>query len=201
MRNLMIMIVLLTFAVSAVAQEETLFTGNIETSGFGGPVVKLTRIYNQGAVMVGGRGGWIINHCLVIGGGGYGVVNDIDAPEGVLPLEGPLDIEFGYGGFEIEFIIHPNSISHFSFYTLVGAGGNNFVIDEGDTEESDQQVGESDFVVVVEPAINAELNVTTWFRLNAGVSYRMVTGVDQEGLDNSDFSGPSASLTFKFGRF
>jgi hypothetical protein len=75
------------------------------------------------------------------------------------------------------------------------------VIDEGDTEESNEQVGESDFVMVIEPAINAELNVTTWFRLNAGVSYRIVAGVDQVGLDNSDFSGPAASLTFKFGRF
>ncbi len=57
------------------------------------------------------------------------------------------------------------------------------------------------FVFVLEPAVNAELNVTTWFRLNAGVSYRFVTGVTQVGLDNGDFSGPTATLTFKFGTF
>jgi hypothetical protein len=90
----MIMIVLCTFTVSVAAQEETLFKGDIQTGGFGGPVIKLTRINDQGALMVGGRGGWIINHCLALGGGGYGIVNDVDSPEGVLPLEGPLDISF-----------------------------------------------------------------------------------------------------------
>jgi hypothetical protein len=59
----------------------------------------------------------------------------------------------------------------------------------------------ADVVVVFEPAVNAELNVTSWFRLNAGVSYRVATGVNQEGLRNRDFSGLAAAVTFKFGGF
>lgn len=77
--------------------------------------------------MVGGRGGWIINHSLVLGGGGYGVASEVDAPAGVLPLEGPLDIEVGYGGFELEYIIHPMSLVHFNIYNFIGGGATNFV--------------------------------------------------------------------------
>jgi hypothetical protein len=202
MRHLVFVILLFAFAADVAAQEEqTLFKGEYEKGGFGGPVVKFTSINDQSAVMVGGRGGWILNHSLVLGGGGYGVVTEVNAPEGALPLEGPLDIEFGYGGFEVEYIIHPKSLVHFSIYTLIGGGVTNFVKDVGAVTESNEQAGESHFMFVLEPTVNAELNVTTWFRLNAGMSYRLTSGVNQEGLNDSDFSGMAATLTFKFGKF
>ena len=202
MRHLVFVIMVLALALNATAQEEkTLFKGDFEKGGFGGPVVKITSIKNRTAAMIGGRGGWIINHSLVLGGGGYGVFTEVDAPKGVLTLEGPLDIEFGYGGFELEYIIHPKSLVHFSIYTLIGGGATNFVKDVGPVSESNEQVGETDFLFVWEPAVNTELNITTWFRLNAGVSYRLVTGVNQEGLENRDFCGMAATVTFKFGKF
>lgn len=201
MRYLVCIIILFVLAAGAAAQEETLFKGDVARGGFGGPVLKYTRIYDQGAFMIGGRGGWILNHSLVLGGGGYGVFTEVDAPEETLPEEGPLDIEFGYGGFEAEYILHPNSLTHFSLYLLIGGGATNFVKDVGSVLDSNEQIGESDFVLVLEPAVNGELNVTKWFRLNGGVSYRLVNGVDQPGLENSDFSGVTATLNFKFGHF
>lgn len=201
MRYLLFTITLFAFAANASAQEETLFKGGLETTGFGGPVVKYTFVHNQRAAMVGGRGGWIIDHSLVIGGGGYAVATEVDAPAGVLPPEGPLDIEFAYGGLELEYIIDPKSLGHVSFYTLLGGGAINYVKDVGPVNRSNQQAGETNFMFVVEPAVNAEVNVTTWFRLNAGVSYRFVSGVSQPGLKNSDFSGLAATLAFKFGTF
>ena len=201
MRHLAFVIMLFAFAAGAAAQEQTLIKDDFEKGGFGGPVVKYTSVYGQSAVMFGGRGGWIINHSLVLGGGGYAVATEVDAPAGVLPEQGPLDIEFGYGGFELEYIIHPKSLGHFSIYTLIGGGDNHYIKDVGPVTKSKQTTGESDFVFVLEPAVNGELNITTWFRLNAGVSYRLVTGVHQEGLQNSDFSNIAAILTFKFGKF
>jgi len=201
MRFLIFIVMLLMITVIATAQEETLIKGDGEKGGFGGPVVKYTTVYDQGALLVGGRGGWILNHSLVLGGGGYGVVNEIDAAAGVLPGEGPLDIEFGYGGFEVEYILNPMSLTHYSLYALFGVGDIHYVRDIGSSFESNQTTGESDFVFVVEPAINAELNVIKWFRVDAGVSYRLVMDVSQVGLDGSDFSGITAILTFKFGNF
>jgi hypothetical protein len=125
MRHLIYVIMLYAFATDVSAQE--VIKDDSGSGGFGGPVVKLTSVNHQSAVMFGGRGGWIINHSLMLGGGLYGVVNDVDAPEGVLPLEGPLDIEFGYLGFEVEYIIHPKSLFHYSIYTLIGGAATNFV--------------------------------------------------------------------------
>jgi hypothetical protein len=203
MRYLVVIVVLFVLAAEATPQEDVLFKGDVQRGGFGGPVLKYTSIKDQGALMVGGRGGWIINHRLVLGGGGYGVFTEVDAPHGVMPELEPidLDIEFGYGGFEIEYIFHPNRLTHFSLYTLIGGGGSNFVRDVGPVTESNEQIGESDVMFVLEPAVNGELNVTKWFRLNAGLSYRFVTGVDQPGLDDGDFRGAAGTLGLKFGTF
>jgi hypothetical protein len=202
MRQLLFIIILYAFAVNVASQEEqTLFKSEFEKGGFGGPVVKFTRVNDQNALMIGGRGGWIINHSIILGGGAYGVVTEVDAAAGILPSEGPLDIEFGYGGFEIEYVNNPKSLVHYSIYALIGGGAANFVKDVGSVSESNEQVGETDFMFVFEPAVNAELNITTWFRLNAGLSYRLTSGANQEGLSDSDFSGITATITFKFGRF
>ena len=202
MRILACITALFAMAASAHGQEQTIISGDAVRSGFGGPVIKFTRIHEQNALLVGGRGGWIFNHTLMLGGGGYGVISEIDAPEGALgPEEGPLDIEFLYAGFEIEYVRNFNSLLHYSFYTLIGAGTANFVKDVGSVWDSNEQSGETDFLFVLEPAISGELSITPWFRLNLGASYRLVSGVDLDRLSESDFSGPAAALTLKFGRF
>jgi hypothetical protein len=38
-------------------------------------------------------------------------------------------------------------------------------------------------------------------RMNVGLSYRFISGVRFENYKNSDLSGPSINLTFKFGKF
>jgi hypothetical protein len=202
MRYLAVIFMLFALAANVAAQgEQTIFNGEVKSGGFGGPVVKFTSINDQSAVMVGGRGGWVINHSFVIGGGGYGEVTKINAPAGVMSEERPLDLKLGYGGLDLEYIVHPNSLAHFSAYTFIGCGTARYVDDAGAVTESDENASESDLVFVLEPALNAELNVTSWFHLSAGVSYRLVNGVDLEGLKNSDLSGMAATLTLKFGTF
>ncbi|HLE33031.1 MAG TPA: hypothetical protein VJB38_10510 [Bacteroidota bacterium] len=200
MRTVAFFVLMFMIAAIAAGQEETLFEGETETSGFGAPVLKYTNIRNQGALMFGGRGGWIINHTFVIGGGGYSVVTDVNAPATVYPFAQPLDIKFEYGGLEVEYLFNPNSLGHFGLYILIGGGTIRYVKDIGEGD-SNQQTGENDYVFVLEPAVTGELNVTTWFRLNAGLSYRHVSGVTQVGLKQSDFAGLTGTLTFKFGTF
>lgn len=201
MQLLFLFLIFLFITFTTSAQEETIFSNANKTGGFGAPVLKVTTIKDQTAILFGGRGGWVINHSFIIGGGGYGIVSEVDADAGVLPEEGPLDIELGYGGLELEYLVNPQSLTHYSAYILLGVGSNNYVKDKGSVFDSNEQTGESDFVFVIEPAINAELNVTTWFRLDAGMSYRYVHDVNQPGLKNSDLSGISGQVTFKFGKF
>lgn len=184
--------------IQIFAQEQTLVgNGKISNGGFGGPVIKYTQIKNEPAVLVGGRGGWIINHTFVIGGGGYGLANQIEA-EYINNYIQPY-INFGYGGFEMEYIIQSDQLLHFSVYTLIGAGGVNYRDNSNDFwEDWDYK---SDEFFVLEPALNVEVNITSFFRVNAGASYRYISGVNYDNLKNEDFSGFSGVLTLKFGSF
>ena len=78
-RLLVVSLVLCVVAHSGLRgqQQETLLSGNIESGGFGGFVVRFSEIGGAFAVLAGGRGGWIINHTFVLGGGGYGLANDV----------------------------------------------------------------------------------------------------------------------------
>lgn len=198
---LMAVLTLAARTVPAYGQAETLLGGEIHNGGYGAPVLKVTTINGAAGVLIGGRGGWIINHCFVIGGGGYGLATGIDAPEFSSPADiasRDLDIEFGYGGLELEYIFRPSKLVHGTIGFMLGGGGIGYYEenDDGDTESLID-----DEVLVIEPAVAAELNVVNWMRIDGGVSYRAVSGLDMPGLDNGDMSGLAGFLIFKFGSF
>ncbi len=192
MRMLLLLFFACLLSVPVYAQEdaETLIQGDIEHGGFGGPVVKFSSMNNESAVLVGGRGGWIINHLISLGGGGYGLASEIQTNPGEL-------LVFGYGGFEMEYIIASDRLLHTTIRTLIGAGGLSSVNDDLSTD--DETNGDAFFVL--EPSVNAELNLTQFFRLNAGLGYRYISGVDRFNLSDADVSGLNATLTLKFGLF
>jgi hypothetical protein len=195
MRTTWIVLLLYIGTGFAVAQEETLISGDIESGGFGGPVVKLGSFNGETGVLVGGRGGWIINHSFIIGGGGYGLANDVKAR--TPGPNGDRYLNFGYGGLELEYIWEPNRLTHYSVLMLIGAGGLSWRDDNvrmGITPEND------DFFVL-EPEVNFTVNVTTYFRISAGASYRLISGVQSGASTNADLSGPSGVLTLRFGKF
>jgi len=195
----MIFIFLLLMNGGIIAQEETLIDGKVEIGGFGGPVVKFTSVNNEFAVMVGGYGGWLINHSFMIGGGGYGLTNNITPGLEAKRIYGDdTRITFGYGGLVLEYIGNSNKLVHYSISTLIGGGG----IMYGKKMNGynwDERVNYA--VFVAEANLAAELNVTTFFRINAGIGYRFVSDTEIVGLKNSDLSAPSINLTFKFGKF
>jgi hypothetical protein len=194
MKKIVFLLVIIC-AFSALAQEATLINGEIESGGFGGPVLKITTINGENAVMVGGRGGWIINHSLVLGGGGYGMVTDVKAKVSDSIHQ---YIEMGYGGLELEYIASSNDLVHLSIGVLVGGGGIGYKYDNTDGYNS---MHNKNAFFILEPALNANLNVTRFFRVAAGVSYRYVSGLKSAVSTNADLSGPSAVLTLKFGKF
>ena len=185
-------------------KQHTLFkTGKVSHGGFGGPTIKVSAIKNVGRVLVGGRGGWIINHCFSIGGGGYGVAT---------PITGNVNgtnkrYHMGYGGLELGFTIGSASLVHLNFLTLIGAGG----IGYGDRstwhphdrdDDHDDMNFNGDGFFVVEPMAYLELNMTKWFRVCLGGGYRYVDGLnDVPNFSNQDLCGPSVELMLKFGRF
>ncbi len=209
MKRLCFILCFLFAASLATAQPRTLISGDVEHGGYGGPVVKVTQINNETGVMVGGRGGWIINGTYCIGAGGYGLSTIHEAPREAkenpefLNNDGTqkdLEIGLGYGGVILEYIYASDNLVHFTVDTLIGAGG--ITYSENFEHENNWDVNDAFFVF--EPGFTVELNITEWFRVGAGVSYILAKGIDEGkivGMDDNDFGGLSGNVMLKFGLF
>lgn len=197
MKKKLFILVLLIVCPLLFAQEETLLgSGEISNGGFGGPVVKFTSINKHFGVLVGGQGGWIINHTFVIGAGGYGLVNNIKT-ENLFLGERQL-LNFGYGGLELHYIDNSNRLVHYTFSLLIGGGGIGYR--HPDNWEWDLDTNTKSFFVL-EPTVRIMLNVTSFFRIGLGGGYRLISGVSLDDMKDSDISGPSAEIVLKFGKF
>lgn len=199
MHKIAAIVIALAMAGAATAQEEeeTLF-GSFEDpsfGGFGGPALKVTTLNGELGLLTGGRGGLIVDNTWLIGGGGYGLVTNVegdyrDPATGAVP-----DLEFSYGGFELEYVARSNALVHDSYYLLLGGGSVAY------RDQDRWGAFDRDEFFVAELAANLELNVTEYFRLALGAGYRACVGSDFGDLDFADLSGPEATLTFKFGYF
>jgi len=169
--------------------------GDLRNGGFGAPVVKFTQIDDRFGVLVGGRGGWIINSSFVIGGGGYALAN-LDNFEQVTNASGDRGrLAMGYGGLELTYVLRPDDLVHFSLGVLIGAGG----VAWNPRGPSGNQ--EDDPFFITEPEVDVVLNVTRFMRVALGASYRFVRGVDLFDLGDADISGLAGVVTLKFGSF
>jgi len=185
------------------SQEQTLFTGHVDHGGYGGPVFKYTNIGpNQTAgFLVGGQGGWIIDHKFVIGGGGYGLASSVNADwYEVTNFAGepePYVLDFSYGGLLLAFIGNSDNLIHYEIFSILGGGGINYRLKNEINTTSDF----GDGIFVAEPGINVMLNVTSFFRVGIGATYRYVQDVDLIGLTNEDLTNFSGQIILKFGAF
>lgn len=196
MKYLLVLLLVVVLAHPVLAQDETLFSGDLENGGYGGPLVQVTEINGETGVLVGGQGGWIINHQLVIGGKGYGLANTINV-EGADDMK----LEFGAGGFMLEYIMNPSKLVHFSVHSMIGAGGVRYVDKDYDRHHDYDSDSSDDAFFIAEPGFSLVLNVTDFMRIGAGATYRYISGVNYETLTNSDLSGVSGQVVIKFSSF
>jgi hypothetical protein len=195
MRRLMIPIIVLMLSLSAYGDEETLISGDIESGGYGGVEVKFADINGEWEVLVGGRGGWIINHQFVLGGAGYGLATRGEIRPRVIYPYYIDEFEMGYGGVLLGYISRSDKLIHLTIETLIGGGGIT-PYDQTFNGEFD-----SDAFFIVEPEVSFIANVSKLMRFGFGASYRITSGVEYLGLDDDDISGPAINLMVKFGKF
>jgi len=167
---------------SSEYRPDTLIHGSIESNGYGAPVLKYSPVGNSDGLFVGARGGWVINHSFVLGGAGYGLATNYQIPGDRLT--------FGYGGAMLEYIADSESLVHFSIDTVIGGGG-----------VGTRGGGTTNGVFVLEPEIDAILNISAAVRAGLGVGYRMTRGVHVAGLSNADLSGVNGTFLLEFGGF
>jgi hypothetical protein len=191
MRAFIVGILIALPTLVAAQQPRTLIDEDLEHGGFGGPMLTVTQIASEAAILVGGGGGWLIDHTFYIGGAGMGLATKVSEPHP--RTDGPARrLNFGYGGLIVGYIHGSDALVHWGLHALVGAGGVGFQEDETSDPEP---------FFVAEPGVLVELNVAEFFRIAAGASYRYITGVNISGVTRDDLDGPAMMVQFKFGSF
>ncbi|MCF8366532.1 MAG: hypothetical protein K9H16_12165 [Bacteroidales bacterium] len=205
-----------TFAQDKAQPQEmrTIFGGQndrIAHGGYGALNVEYGQIDGKDAVLVGGRGGWIINHRLVLGLGGKGIASTVSYPyedAGSLFNE-KYYLNGGYGGFLIEPIIAPFSPVHVSFPVLIGGGGVAYSLQykyQNNWDNSYWETIDASAFFVVEPGMEINLNLVKFMRISFGGYYRFTSGLALEDpfgekAPKDLIDGFSAGVSLKFGKF
>ncbi|MEJ2042267.1 MAG: hypothetical protein P8X74_13000 [Reinekea sp.] len=176
---------LLLAATQASAKDTLIDLDNASVGGFGGPTFKYSRIMGQDSLEIGGMGGATFTtgkHSIMIGGGGYGLVNEVDE-----------NIDMGYGGLVFGYTYNPEAIAHVDSRLLLGAGS----IEELHNPGSDDDVMGS--FLVAELSTQLDVNVTNFMEIGFGASYRTVTKPSKVNIANKDLSSPSLFISIQFG--
>lgn len=183
-------------------QYQTLFDPQSGSGGYGAFTIGYTKINGQDALLMGGRGEWIIGHGFGLGLGGYGFIND--------PIYDPIeDMNFslagGYGGLVMEPILFGWFPVHLSFPIMIGAGGvanTSYSANVYDPYEYwDGYVEEASAFFAAEFGAELEFNLVRFFRLALFGSYRYTSDIRMAGIPDNALRGWSAGMTFKFGSF
>ncbi len=194
MKRCFVILFSLFTSISLLAQEETLIDDGFHSGGYGGPVWKIGWVNGHLGLFSGGRGGWIINHTFVLGGGGYSQLLDVKTDQ--FSTEGkPLYLNVGYGGFEMEYIHESDKLIHWTVHAMIGSGYAKL------KEHNPNEAVKTDNIYMFEPSFNVDVNVSQWFRIGLGLSYRLAMDVDLPGITSSDVGGPSGLVILKFGSF
>lgn len=180
------------FAISISAQE---ISTQKNAFGFGGTVIKFTKISNEFGVLIGGRGGWVLYDNFFIGGGGYGLLmgNDIEIDRN----ESKAKINLGYLGFEFEYAVVKNNLFSVSLYTLLGGGALSYTDLEAGLDL--HKKNSSDTFIVVEPGINIYFNAVKWLSIGTGINYRFLSEEKSGYPYKIDIAGLSVGINFRFG--
>lgn len=180
---------------------KTLLGKNGSGGVYGSFTIGYSMIDNKNAVLIGGRFSWIASHCIGIGIGGTGFINEFHFESSI---GRDVFLTGGYGGLYIEPILLPRLPVHLSFPVLLGAGGISYISNEPNF--NNHFIEDSELFLMIEPSAELELNLTKHFRLAFGASYRFPTrfNVGMEGSPRANaesLKGMSYLVTMKFGKF
>ena len=181
---------------------QTVFNPNSGSGGYGAFTVGYTQINGRDALLMGGRGEWVIGHGFGLGLGGYGFVSD---PVYNTTNDLNYSLAGGYGGLMMEPILFGWFPVHVAFPILIGAGGVSsfsYVTDWDDPYQYDPaNFEEAVAFFVAEFGMEIEFNLVRFFRLALFANYRYTPDINMVFASPDAMRGWSAGMTFKFGSF
>lgn len=191
--------------------------------GYGSFSIGYTQIDNKDAILLGGRVAWIANHRFALGLAGRGFFNNLSTDRyydsNYDPNQDPnYSLSGGYGGIFFEPIVVWSKPVHVSFPILVGAGGVAAVPADWKSYSYGNYYPNNyyynvDAFFVFEPGVDLEFNITKFFRIALGGSYRYTSdiylthkyyddGVEQTvQISKNALRNFNVDISFKFGWF
>jgi hypothetical protein len=199
--NGMITVLVATLMLSSAgisAQEkdstETLFRSNVKVSEMWTPEVKINSIQGDIGTLIGFYGGALINRSFLLGiSGGVNL--------------GHPRVNYGYFGGIVQYIYKPENLLHFSGQLLLAYGSTkDYENPKSGLLDNFWNISGAHFFVM-EPGVNIELNLSRRLTLVAGISYRYVSGLNENDenvsithVTNKDLSGLNFNIGLKFGK-
>jgi hypothetical protein len=193
---------------------KTLF-GSV-TGGYGAITNKFTRLggvtAGDPANMLEVHGGVMVSHSLMVGVSLGALTSNFPADFRSVTPTSRISYRVGHIGLMVEYTLWSHRVIHLSFQFMNGAGFakyyerapkpyqydpySNFDNYEGYSPTYAQ------WFLVTEPGVKVEINITKWFRLCPGASYRAAYMANQvSDMRNEGLSDLSINLTTKFGKF
>jgi hypothetical protein len=165
-----------------------------------------TKFDSRDVFLGGMSGGIIINHSFSIGLAGYGIMNSQNLKYSGINDTADVYLYGGYGGLKLEYRINPLKMVNVAFPLLIGGGGLSYStwgMDNmhGNNHENSDFSYAWDSFFVIEPGVVVGVNLLKFMRLDAGISYRFVTGLDLPKTTSNLINSFNASISLKFGRF
>ncbi|MDT8308458.1 MAG: hypothetical protein RQ866_02945 [Bacteroidales bacterium] len=184
----------------------------IMLSGFGGATVLFSTLGDEFAVSNGGGGALLLNQKYFIGGYGLGLstahYSDCQNVIDYLEIANP-KYTFDHGGLWVGYIHQSHRLLHLGSSLKVG-WGQIALCDEFYEPFYLEGKEAKNNIMVFSPQIEAEANFTSWMKVNLGIGYQIVTGIERQFTLNGvtydyykkeDFNKPYITIAFLFGWF
>lgn len=194
--QLSLILVFITCFCGLQAQERSYLLNDdnkLRVSGFISLDQEFSSFNKEFATSTGGSIGVLFNQKMYAGLFGSGMLSPgLDFDNGEFEEFYP---GFGHGGFMLGGIIGTNKLVHLDVNAKFGVGG--YKIDQRSYPNDPYY----DAVFSLSPTVSAEMNVSKFFKLKAGVGYRYVTGFNNDVLDKNILNSPTGSISLVFGWF
>ncbi len=190
-----LVIAAILMSTGLVAQEQTLIGRGMDHGVYGSSGLQVSQVNGQTAYLSTSQLVWLINHRYSLGLGGYNLIASVDGP---LTLDAKNRyISLDLGGVEMGYIFGPDKMIHGAFRVLASVGQ----VSYHNSNLDPSWKGEESFITSISPSVDLMMNVTSFFHLSITASYRLVSGVDLDGLTDADLSGPSVGAVIQIGKF
>ena len=199
MKTFTLVCALLLAAFFAQAQQMETLSAGFNRKGpkklgaYGALLGKVSTFDDRFAVLTGGYGGVFLNKKIMLGAGAYSLANEPRVDNYTDGRRWSL----WYTGGVAEYVHNTDKLFHWSAGALIGGGG---VSQRTGYDKGRDRVHESNAFFVVEPYINAEVNITRYLRIVAGGTWRQIMGAGST-LPDSKMSAPGFHLGVKAGVF